>query len=108
MSDNFWDRDYVIEHLRVNPNDRAFLESLRTLGDDVTPKDVIFDHVVDFDDIEWNTYLHHRNRGLSHWDSSVRIYNSDRYFPCCDRIGTLEEVEFRTCYKCSTEAALRG
>ncbi len=31
MSDNFWDRDYVIEHLRVCPNDYEFLERLESM-----------------------------------------------------------------------------
>jgi hypothetical protein len=31
MSNNFWDRDYVVEHLQRCPNDREWLEGLSTL-----------------------------------------------------------------------------
>jgi hypothetical protein len=30
MSDNFWERDYVIEHLEAYPEDREWLEQLST------------------------------------------------------------------------------
>ena len=35
MSNNFWERDYVIDHLQTCPEDRYWLEQLstRTLGE---------------------------------------------------------------------------
>ena len=102
MSDNFWERDYVIEHLRVCPGDYEFLQALH---DD---ESIIFEHVVDFDDIEFNIYLDRRNRGQSHLETVTKIINWDRWCHGCDRIVTLQEHEDRTCYECSTKAALRG
>lgn len=102
MSDNFWERDYVIEHLRVCPDDREFLESLRTLGDDV------YSDVVGLNDISYNLYLESRAIGRDHtW--SLR-YCLDPELMClfCERLRGYEEVELATCYECSTKAALRG
>jgi hypothetical protein len=102
MSDNFWERDYVIEHLRVCPGDYEFLESLRTLGDDV------YSDIVGLNDIEYNLYLNSRAVGRDHtW--SLR-YCLDPELMClfCERLRGYEEVELATCYDCSTKAALRG
>ena len=32
MSDDFWERDYVVQHLEACPEDREWLEGLSTCG----------------------------------------------------------------------------
>ena len=100
MSDNFWERDYVIEHLRVCPNDHEWLESFRV---NVVNSDLGF-----LDDFEFGMYWDYRSTNKCHAKALYMAQNYDRLCTYCERVRGDDEVLGRTCYECSTEAALRG
>jgi hypothetical protein len=100
MSDNFWERDYVIQHLQACPDDHEWLEYFRST--------VVNSDLGGLSEFEFGMYWDYRGSGKDHIKALHMALNYDRLCTYCERVRSDDEVYGNTCYECSTEAALRG